>query len=150
MLLRGTNYLGPIFLCFCNSLFITFIHNSKLPEHRGHALDSLGKAYASKRAYTEAADAFEQKLAISKTPLERSYLFHEIGRCFYELGKYDVTTFYANQSHEEALKCKDYHWLMNAKILLAQVDSKFYDCYNICKLRSLCNYISYFLFSEIG
>lgn len=54
-----------------------------MPEFKGQALDALGRAYAMKKSYSEAAESWEQKLISSKSALEKAYLFHEIGRCYF-------------------------------------------------------------------
>lgn len=56
-----------------------------MTEVKSRALDYLGRSFAMKGAYTEAAEIWDSRLAIAKTPVERAYLFHEIGRCY--LGK---------------------------------------------------------------
>jgi len=53
-----------------------------MSEVKSRALDFLGRSHAMKGSYSEAAEAWDTKLALSKSPVERAYLFHEIGRCY--------------------------------------------------------------------
>lgn len=50
---------------------------------KSRALDFLGRSYALKGSFAEAAEVWDSRLAITKTSVERAYLFHEIGRCYY-------------------------------------------------------------------
>jgi len=52
-------------------------------ETKSRALDYLGRSHAMRGAYTEAAEVWDTRLAVAKTPVERAYLFHEIARCYY-------------------------------------------------------------------
>jgi hypothetical protein len=61
-----------------------------MTEIKSRALDFLGRSFAMKGSYPEAAEAWDTRLAIAKTPVERAYLFHEIGRCYY--GMYHFMT----------------------------------------------------------
>lgn len=97
---------------------------NKLSEMKSRALDYMGKSYALKQSYGEAAEVWESRIPLTKTPLDRSYLFHEIGRCYLELFKVDIARYYAINSFDEAMKINDYIWAMNAKILLGQIDCK--------------------------
>jgi len=95
---------------------------NKMAEAKSRALDYLGRSFAMKGSFPEAAEIWDSKLAISKTHIERAYLFHEIARCYYETHKFELARMYGNQCLEEALKIKDNIWAMNAEILLAQTE----------------------------
>ncbi|ODN01080.1 Tetratricopeptide repeat protein 25 [Orchesella cincta] len=96
----------------------------RMTDVKSRALDYLGRSFAMKGTYAEAAEVWDSRLAIAKTPVERAYLFHEIGRCYLETNKPDLARFYGNQSLEEAQKISDDIWAMNANILLGQCDIK--------------------------
>ncbi len=66
-----------------------------MTDVKSRALDYLGRSFAMKGAYTEAAEIWDSRLAIAKTPVERAYLFHEIGRCY--LGKLDLHDWMINK-----------------------------------------------------
>jgi hypothetical protein len=72
--------------------FISKFSNSKMTEIKSRALDYLGRSYAMKGAYAEAAEVWDSRLAIAKTPVERAYLFHEISRCYYGI-QYEYFTY---------------------------------------------------------
>ena len=62
-----------------------FYRNSE--ESKSRALDNLGRVYARKGEFRKAIDSWETKLPMTKTPLETTWLYHEIGRCHLELGQ---------------------------------------------------------------
>jgi len=99
-------------------------NENKMAETKSRALDFLGRSYAEKGSFAEAAEVWDSRLAIAKTPIERSYLYHEIGRCYYEMSRWEPTRVYGNQCLEEALKIPDYIWAMYAEILLGQTEVK--------------------------
>jgi len=86
------------------------------------AMNHVGKANASKGAFADAGEIWDNLLSITKKTSERAYLFHEIGRCYLETNKPDICKFYGNQCLEEALKIDDHTWAMNAHILLGQCE----------------------------
>ncbi|CAG7641536.1 unnamed protein product [Allacma fusca] len=97
---------------------------NKMTEVKARALDHTARAYALKGSYTDAAEIWESRMAMAKTSLERTYLFHEIGRCYLEMNKNEIAKYYGNQSLDEATKISDSIWMMNARILLGQVEIK--------------------------
>jgi cytochrome c-type biogenesis protein CcmH/NrfG len=54
-----------------------------MTDIKSRALDFLGRSFALKGSYAEAAEVWEARLATTKPPVERSYLLHEMGRCYY-------------------------------------------------------------------
>jgi hypothetical protein len=54
-----------------------------MTDIKSRALDFLGRSYAMKGSFAEGAEIWDSRLAISKSPIERAYLFHEIARCYY-------------------------------------------------------------------
>lgn len=56
-----------------------------MPEVKSRALDCLAKTFVKKKFYLEAADAWETRLTVDKLPVERAYMYHELGHCY--LGK---------------------------------------------------------------
>lgn len=73
-------------IVFINSLY-TFFFCSDLEDAKSRALDNLGRVYARKGEFAKAIDLWEEKLPLAKTPLEQTWLYHEIGRCHLELGE---------------------------------------------------------------
>jgi tetratricopeptide (TPR) repeat protein len=56
--------------------------------------------------------------------LESTWLFHEIGRCYLELGSSDKAKEYGEKSLSEAKKAEDDVWQLNATVLIAQAEVK--------------------------
>ena len=74
------------------------------------------------------------------TALEKAWLFHEIGRCHLELNDATEAKQYGDRSLEVALEANDSLWQLNAKILVAQSESKkFLIAQNVC--HSTVNYL---------
>lgn len=57
---------------------------------------------------------------MTESPLERCWLYHEMGRCHFELNNYQRAHELGEKSLTEALKAKDSRWLLNASVLVAQ------------------------------
>ena len=66
------------------------------------------------------AVSWEEKLPLSSSALEKTWLYHEIGRCYLELGQYDVSMSYGEKSLAAADDAADDVWQLNASILMAQ------------------------------
>jgi len=95
-----------------------------MTDIKSKALDHLGKAFALKKSYAEAAEIWETRIALAKTHLDRAYLFHEIALCYLNMLKLDMAKYYALQALDEALKINDTIWAMNARIMLGQIESR--------------------------
>ena len=54
---------------------------------KSRALDNLGIAYAKQQDYEKAISTWEKSLTLSKSLLEKVWLFHEIGRSHFEMGE---------------------------------------------------------------
>lgn len=67
---------------------------------------------------------WERKLPMSKSPLESTWLFHEIGRCYLELDKYSEAKDNGEQSETAALDAEDKMWQLQALVLTAQAEGK--------------------------
>ena len=63
-----------------------------------------------------------------KTPLESTWLRHEIGRCHLEMGNYDEARDFGEQSLGAAEEADDEVWQLNASVLIAQADGKTQNC----------------------
>jgi hypothetical protein len=59
---------------------------------------------------------------MSKSPLESTWLFHEIGRCYLELDKYAEAKSNGEQSETAALEAEDQMWQLQALVLTAQAE----------------------------
>lgn len=52
--------------------------------------------------------------------LEKTWLFHEIGWCYLELGRYEDARDYGARSAAAASQTADEKWQINANVLVAQ------------------------------
>lgn len=91
-------------------------------ESRG--LDNLGRVYARMGKFQKAIDVWERKLPMSKTPLETTWLCHELGRCFLELDQAKKAIDYGQRSLAAALEAEDDMWQLHALVLIAQAEVK--------------------------
>ncbi|CAH1249599.1 TTC25 [Branchiostoma lanceolatum] len=95
-------------------------HN--LEDARSRALDNLGRVYARMGKFEKAIENWERKLPMAKTPLEKTWLYHEIGRCNLELNENDKAHDYGERSFAEAQEADDEVWQLNASVLIAQAE----------------------------
>jgi len=65
------------------------------------------------------------RLPVTKTPLERTWLYHEMGRCHFELGNYERARELGERSYQEATAARDKVWLLSSSILIAQALGEF-------------------------
>lgn len=62
---------------------------------------------------------------MSKSPLESTWLYHETGRCYLELGEYTEAKKYGEQSETAAVEAEDQMWQLQASVLTAQAEGIF-------------------------
>lgn len=63
---------------------------------------------------------WEEKIPLAKTTLEKTWLFHEIGRCYLELDQAWQAQSYGEKSQQCAEEEGDIEWQLNASVLVAQ------------------------------
>ena len=68
----------------------------------------------------QSACRWEEKLPMSKSALESTWLYHEIGRCHLELGHFSDAKEFGDKSLEAAQEADDDVWQLNASVLVAQ------------------------------
>lgn len=95
-----------------------------LENAKSRALDNLGRVHARKGDYEKAVDVWLVKLPLSKSPLEKTWLYHEIGRCYLELGKYTDAREHGEKSLAAAKEAEDEGWQLHASVLIAQSEVK--------------------------
>jgi len=96
-------------------------------DGKSRALDNIGRSYARIGNYEKAVESWKKKLPLVKTPLESTWLHHEIGRCHLEMGSYDEARSYGEESLKTAEEAEDEVWQLNASVLIAQADVKLDD-----------------------
>ncbi|EMP40494.1 Tetratricopeptide repeat protein 25 [Chelonia mydas] len=98
-----------------------------LPDAVSRALDNIGRVYARIGKFQQAIDTWEEKIPLAKTSLEKTWLFHEIGRCYLELGEATEAQDYGEKSLHSAEEEGDVEWQLNASVLVAQAQVKLQD-----------------------
>uniref|UniRef100_A0A3Q3IW13 Outer dynein arm-docking complex subunit 4 n=1 Tax=Monopterus albus TaxID=43700 RepID=A0A3Q3IW13_MONAL len=91
----------------------------KLPEAMSSALDNIGRVYAQTGQFTQAIE-WEKKIPLVRGGLEKTWLLHEIGRCYLELNRYEESRDYGVRSLAAADEIADGKWQINANVLVAQ------------------------------
>ena len=76
--------------------------------------------------YIHCYSSWEKKRPLSKSAIESTWLFHEIGRCHLELQHYQEAKDYGEKSMEAANEADDDVWQLNASVLVAQAEGTFY------------------------
>lgn len=114
--------------CSCDVVFyvdkLIFFRENKVGKSR--ALDNLGRVYAKAGEYGKAIDQWMDKMPLVKSPLESTWLFHEIGRCHLELKNFQDAKEYGQKSLAAAREADDQVWQLNATVLIAQAEGKTY------------------------
>ncbi|XP_064225281.1 outer dynein arm-docking complex subunit 4 isoform X1 [Aotus nancymaae] len=98
-----------------------------LPDAKSRALDNIGKVFARVGKFQQAIDTWEEKIPLAKTTLEKTWLFHEIGRCYLELDQAWQAQNYGEKSQQCAEEEGDIEWQLNASVLVAQAQVKLRD-----------------------
>ncbi|KAM9004773.1 tetratricopeptide repeat protein 25 isoform X2 [Sarcophilus harrisii] len=99
----------------------------ELPDAKSRALDNIGRVYARVGKFQQAIDTWEEKIPLAKTSLEKTWLFHEIGRCYLELNRPWEAQEYGLKSQACAEEEGDVEWQLNASVLVAQAQVKLKD-----------------------
>ena len=66
--------------------------------------------------------SWSSKLPLSRSPLESTWLYHEIGRCHLELGNHEEARDFGEKSSTAAQEADDDMWQLNATVLMAQAE----------------------------
>ncbi|XP_076455502.1 outer dynein arm-docking complex subunit 4-like [Babylonia areolata] len=95
-----------------------------IEEAVSRGLDNLGRVYARKGDFEKAIKVWDTKLPLSKTPLETTWLCHEIGRCHLEMDRPEKARDYGERSLAAAELADDQVWQLHASVLIAQSEVK--------------------------
>ncbi|NXE95691.1 TTC25 protein, partial [Menura novaehollandiae] len=98
-----------------------------LPDAVSRALDNIGHVYARIGRFRQAINTWEEKIPMAKSSLEKAWLFHEIGRCYLELGEAEAAQDYGQKSLQSADEEGDVDWQLHATVLVAQAQVKLED-----------------------
>ncbi|XP_072742141.1 outer dynein arm-docking complex subunit 4 [Ciconia boyciana] len=106
---------------------LEFARQNNLPDAVSRALDNIGRVYARIGKFQQAIDTWEEKIPMAKSSLEKTWLFHEIGRCYLELNKAEAAQNYGEKSLQSADEEGDVEWQLHATVLVAQAQVKLKD-----------------------
>ncbi|CAH2301909.1 tetratricopeptide repeat 25 [Pelobates cultripes] len=67
---------------------------------------------------------WEEKIPLANSSLEKTWLFHEIGRCYLALEAPVEARDYGEKSQVAAEEAEDTEWQLNASVLVAQAQVK--------------------------
>ncbi|NXM30747.1 TTC25 protein, partial [Oxyruncus cristatus] len=98
-----------------------------LPDSVSRALDNIGRVYARTSRFQQAINTWEKRIPMAKSSLEKACLFHDIGRCYLELGEAERAQDCGEKSLESADEEGDVEWQLHATVLVAQAQVKLKD-----------------------
>ncbi|XP_074835114.1 outer dynein arm-docking complex subunit 4 isoform X2 [Carettochelys insculpta] len=110
-----------------HTMDLEIARENDLPDAISRALDNIGRVYARIGKFQQAIDTWEEKIPLAKTSLEKTWLFHEIGRCYLELDEATEAQDYGEKSLQSAEEDGDVEWQLNASVLVAQAQVKLED-----------------------
>ncbi|NXG05954.1 TTC25 protein, partial [Sakesphorus luctuosus] len=98
-----------------------------LPDAVSRALDNIGRVYIRTGRFQQAIGTWKERIPMAKSSLEKAWLFHEIGRCYLELGEAETAQDYGQKSLQSADEEGDVEWQLHATVLVAQAQVKLRD-----------------------
>jgi len=108
----------------CHKKDLNIAKDNGLDEAESRALDNLGRTCARMGDFGEAIEIWKKKLPKSKSALESTWLYHEIGRCHLELGEFQDARDHGEKSLTAAKEADDSGWQLHAYVLIAQSEVK--------------------------
>ncbi|KAK1214599.1 TTC25 protein, partial [Pygoscelis papua] len=106
---------------------LEFARQNDLQDAVSRALGNVGRVYARIGKFQQAIDTWEEKIPMAKSSLEKTWLFHEIGRCYLELNEAGAAQNYGQKSLQSADEEGDAEWQLHATVLVAQAQVKLKD-----------------------
>ncbi|PAA67409.1 hypothetical protein BOX15_Mlig006729g2 [Macrostomum lignano] len=96
----------------------------ELEESQARSRDNIGRVLAKQGHFSEAIQVWEQRLETSKSlsPMESTWLHHEISRCYLELKEFNKAKELAEKALSYANQMGDNQWLLNTNVLVAQCE----------------------------
>uniref|UniRef100_A0A8C4NGJ4 Outer dynein arm-docking complex subunit 4 n=1 Tax=Eptatretus burgeri TaxID=7764 RepID=A0A8C4NGJ4_EPTBU len=106
---------------------LTLAVEYNLEEYRSRALDHISHIYAKTGRFAQAVEVLQERLSFMCSALDSIWLHHELGRCYLELKNFSEARNHGHLSLNEAQKAQDSEWLLNAVVLMANIDMKLED-----------------------
>jgi len=107
-----------------HNLDLEIAEKNEIKEAKSRALDNLGRVHARTGEFQAAIDCWTTKLPLAESALESTWLYHEIGRCYLELGEHSAAKENGEKSQAAANDAGDDMWKLNATVLIAQAEVK--------------------------
>ncbi|CAH1788639.1 unnamed protein product [Owenia fusiformis] len=101
-----------------------------IEDAKSRSLDNIGRVYARRGDFKDAIEIWEEKLPMAKSDLEKTWLYHEMGRCHFQIGNYEEARDFGEKSKAAANESDDEVWQLNATVLVAQAEVKLGDLQN--------------------
>lgn len=96
----------------------------KITAAVSRSLDNIGRAHARNKEYAKAIEVWEQKLPLSRSTIESTWLYHEIGRCYLECGEFSKAQEFGEMAIKTSGEINDAMWQLQAHVLVAQAHMK--------------------------
>ncbi|XP_055050208.2 outer dynein arm-docking complex subunit 4 isoform X3 [Misgurnus anguillicaudatus] len=93
-----------------------------LTDSKSRALDNIGGVYARIGKFQQAIEVWEERAPLARDGFEKTWLFHEIGRCYLELKRYAEARDYGSRSFEAADEISDLRFQLNSSVLMGQAE----------------------------
>ncbi|KAK2547755.1 Outer dynein arm-docking complex subunit 4, partial [Acropora cervicornis] len=98
---------GNLYSCIGNAYLEMENFDEAFKYHEKDLKGAKKRLFAKKGEYTRAIDAWMEKLPLSKSALESTWLYHEIGRCHLELKYYQDAKEFGQKSLAAAEQAGD-------------------------------------------
>ncbi|XP_075894886.1 outer dynein arm-docking complex subunit 4 [Nelusetta ayraudi] len=96
----------------------------KLSDVTSQALGAIGQIYAQIGHFLKAIEFWSKKIPLVTDGEEKAWLFHELGRCYLELGGNEDARNFGVRSLTAADEISDEKWKIMAIVLISQAESK--------------------------
>eukprot|EP00834_Sanchytrium_tribonematis_P003338 NODE_126_length_17250_cov_2.558743.p5 type:complete len:469 gc:universal NODE_126_length_17250_cov_2.558743:4499-5905(+) len=92
----------------------------QLNSYYPRCLNILGKCYAKSEKFEKAIKLWEERMKFDSSPVEKAWLYHDLGKCYLSLGKIDKSKECGRLSLEFSDQIGSRSWSAASKILLGQ------------------------------
>eukprot|EP00835_Amoeboradix_gromovi_P006106 NODE_662_length_5423_cov_0.101991.p1 type:complete len:477 gc:universal NODE_662_length_5423_cov_0.101991:3707-5137(+) len=92
----------------------------QLHSYYPRALNILGKCFSKAGRNEKAIKLWEERMKFDSTPLEKAWIYHDLGKCYLDLGKINKSKECARLSLEFSDQMGSRTWSASAKLLLGR------------------------------
>lgn len=108
----------------CHLTDLKLAEDHHLLEAKSRALANVGRVHARAGRFRDAIDVWKDRVELCASSEERAWLFHEMGRCYYEMIEYNEALEMADQAWVNAQETDDTDMQFRASYLMAQCYEK--------------------------